>query len=328
MSDSSGSGLSRPKTPSFHELSMLAANAAAMDSIELINPILTSAISMFLDRELDSDIHNKLRWFQRKRISYNGLDDKSFYEDNNCGTVRMRMGCSPVQKPNQMDFFAEWEWGNIPARNGAPAVMTQLVYDNIYNLVSQGVKVDAHVFESVTRTENIQRCVYLIFFKDFWIQVSLKADFPGPHEIFFTCDVQATVLRNAYTKQRTDSVGGICFRKIKTREYSKLVWRRICYPESEKQSRIRPLGESQHERLGKDSLLGKTLTPDVLALVARNHDTGWVGHVRFGEIRDIFNAQKTAMDAAQKRGQAPDVSKTRAMCMSCGLRIVPIMGIQ
>jgi hypothetical protein len=122
------------------------------------------------------------------------------------------------------------------------------------------------------------------------------------------------------TKSGTGIQRCIMFRNIEFSLDRDQQWERMRTCEESLQERRRALAESQHNRLGKDSDMGKILTPDVLGFVANAHDIVFTGRVDPDEIMGIYNARRNAMLAAHG-GEKNTVSQGSRMCMACGLRI-------
>ncbi len=257
----------------------------------------------------------------------NGFDDygKFWQTVNKCGETK--------QNCNVACGFI-WD-ENKPADKDLPRNIFDDLHEKLLSMLDTWLQVDADVFKCITNSvdtlECINSCTNIVLFCDYWMCVELFSHlyFHPRDEWNTNHHVNIHVSRYAYVEQGSEAEQCLEYKDIDDAEYRSMEWRRVLASQKSQQERNLALFSSKHDRLGQDSALGQTLGPDILQLVTRDHDTTFEGKVSFREIMDIFNARKTAMVAAQKRGQAPAVSKTGAMCMSCWLRInVPTLGIQ
>jgi hypothetical protein len=260
-----------------------------------------------------------------------GLDDYGMFMHNVNVLEEIKHNCN---------VFGGFIWHkNKFADKGLPKIIFNDLHEGLLPMLDTWLQVDADVFQCKTKSVDTLECTNIVLFCDYWVCVELFSslyvhtgyDGDIDHNINIHVNRYAYVDRDDDSKTQSGDGFQRCikFKNIEDCMGKDQQWKRMRTSQESQKERNLALFSSQHDRLGQDSALGQTLGPDILQLVTRDHDTNFEGRVSFSEIMHIFNARKAAMVDAQKRGQAPAVPKTGAMCMSCGLRInVPTLGIQ
>lgn len=221
----------------------------------------------------------------------------------------------------------------MPANEDLPRNIFNDWHEKFLCMLDTWLKVDADVFRCETKSVEEWKCenscINIVLFCDYWVCVRLFSDlYVHPRDEWnINHNVCIHMTRYAYVEQGFEPEQCLGYKDIDDAEYRSMEWRIV--QESKKSQQVRNLAlfSSQHDRLGQDSALGQTLGPDILQLLIRDHDTTFEGRVEFSEILGIANARRNAILAAHEAKKGT-VSQGLRMCMSCGLRIAPTLGIQ
>jgi hypothetical protein len=220
---------------------------------------------------------------------------------------------------------------------GLPKIIFNDLHEGLLPMLDTWLQVDADVFQCKTTSVDTLECTNIVLFCDYWVCVELFSSLyvhPG-YDGHIDHNVNIHVNRYAYVDQdddsKTQSGNGfqrcIKFKNIEDCMGKDQQWKRMRTSQESQKERNLALFSSQHDRLGQDSALGQTLGPDILQLLTRDHDTTFEGRVEFSEILGIANARRNAILAAHEAKKGT-VSQGLRMCMSCGLRIAPTLGIK